>query len=216
MFVLQQKFGVASAPNFGRIEGRVFYDENGNGAFDPGEPGADEARVRLGSGDKRVLTDPTGRFLFSRMPPGTQEVLVDVANVDADWLLAVSRQAVEVKRRRTTQVWFPLMRGVRLGGTVFIDGNGDGKFQETEEPMEGVTVVLGPPEDFRRTGEDGRYDFEFLPAGEYEVRLYQPGLPKGYELESPGTVLVGLGGGEERLDVDFAVRFTAPVQEFKE
>lgn len=62
-----------------------------------------------------------------------------------------------------------------VGDYVWIDANRDGLQGDDEEPLEGVTVVLydGNTNELDRTTTDsnGRYIFDYLPAGQYEVRF---------------------------------------------
>jgi len=60
-----------------------------------------------------------------------------------------------------------------IGDYVWIDTNRDGVQDDNEDPLEGVTVVLydGDGNELERTTTDeaGRYIFDNLPAGEYQV-----------------------------------------------
>src|SRR5699024_9458728 len=60
-----------------------------------------------------------------------------------------------------------------IGDYVWIDTNRDGIQDDNEDPLEGVTVVLydGDGNELERTTTDeaGRYIFDNLPAGEYQV-----------------------------------------------
>ncbi|WP_161485774.1 SdrD B-like domain-containing protein [Enteractinococcus helveticum] len=62
-----------------------------------------------------------------------------------------------------------------IGDYVWIDTNRDGIQDEGEEPLEGVTVILydGDTNEIARTttDENGRYLFDYLNAGDYEVRF---------------------------------------------
>lgn len=69
----------------------------------------------------------------------------------------------------------PVERTYAVGDYVWIDANADGVQDEDEEPLEGVTVVLydgeGNELDRTTTDEFGRYIFDELPAGEYQVQF---------------------------------------------
>jgi uncharacterized protein (DUF2141 family) len=57
----------------GAVSGRVFQDENGNGAADPGEPGIGGVRLTLTGGDGFPLdthSSGTGAFVFTGLIPG--------------------------------------------------------------------------------------------------------------------------------------------------
>ncbi len=202
---LQQSFGLATPPAFGSIDGWVVKDLNADGKMDPGEPGLEDVRVLLGS-DREIVTTPEGHFSFARVVPGKQRVLVDLASLPLDWTLGTPVEMVEVGRNKHITVIFPVVAAASIEGRVFIDGNGDGIFQETEEPLEQIAVILSPGEQFRRTNSDGVFQFEQLLPGPYTVTIYTNDLPKGYELVSPEQVAVPLAAGQNVRDVAFAVR----------
>lgn len=62
-----------------------------------------------------------------------------------------------------------------IGDFVWIDANSDGVQDEGEEPLEGVTVELRSPAGeviaTTTTDERGRYFFDELPAGEYQIQF---------------------------------------------
>lgn len=62
-----------------------------------------------------------------------------------------------------------------IGDYVWIDSSGDGLQDDDEDPLEDVTVVLydGEGEEVSRTAtdEDGRYIFDELDAGDYQVQF---------------------------------------------
>jgi len=70
--------------NFGEclpaiIQGKVFWDQNANNTYDPGEPGIANTQVwieRVGSGQPptAVLTDPAGQYSFNTLLTGTYRV----------------------------------------------------------------------------------------------------------------------------------------------
>jgi hypothetical protein len=70
------------APPAGRIEGSHFDDLNGNGLRDPGEPGLPgittfldlNGNGRLDPEEPSTVSDASGNFRFSNLPPGTYRV----------------------------------------------------------------------------------------------------------------------------------------------
>jgi hypothetical protein len=55
------------------LSGQKFHDLNGNGIFDPGEPGLAGWTLELSNGDSAV-TDSNGYYYFMNLPPGTYMV----------------------------------------------------------------------------------------------------------------------------------------------
>ena len=204
-FVLfSQQFGISTQPNFGAIEGRVIRDANGNGQWDPGELGLTEARLLLDE-EREVVTDATGRFQFTRLVPGAHTVTLDLGSVPPAWAIVSTRQRLIVGRRKLLRVLFPLLEAVSIRGRVFVDGNHDGVFQETEEPLEGIAVVVQPIDQFRRTDEEGEFLFEHLLPGTYTVQLHLEDLPTGYGLSSAAEIPVELPPGKEAAGLVFTV-----------
>ncbi len=206
--LLSQSFGFRTRPTFGSIEGRLVKDVNADGRAEPTEPGVEDVAVSL-EGGREVRTDAQGRFWFTRVVPGTPIVTLDAASLPDDWTAASARQGVRVRRSQRSRVTVLLIQTATLQGRVFIDGNGDRTFQQTEEPLEDVAVVLLPGEQFRRTDGDGLFSFDHLIPGPYTVRLYGEDLPLGYRLASDQEVVLALTAGQTRSDVTFAVELLA-------
>ena len=216
LFLISQNFGIKTPPSYGRIEGRVFEDLNGNGRPDPGEPWVGDATVRLAD-QREALTDAQGRFSFFRVVPGKQEIELNASSLDPALTAVRPRRPITVKRHRTLSVDFPLIKTGSMSGHVFIDENSDGAFQDTEEPLEGIPVILQPGqpgEQFRRTTGDGEYQFEDLLPGRYTVQLHTEDIPAGYQLASPQAATADVAAGQEVKAVNFAVRLVAPVTQF--
>jgi hypothetical protein len=214
LFLVTKEFGFSTAPNFGTIEGVVFQDLNGDGFADAGEPRVPDAAVRLKDG-KRTLTDAQGRFAFLHRIPGSEELQLDLSNVDPDWASPETDRAILVKKQRVTRADFPLVQASSIAGAVFIDENGDGVFQDAEEPLEGVVVILLPSGDSRATNADGTFQFTHLLPGRYTVLLHLEDVPKGYQPAADQESRdVAVQAGEAKTRVDFAVRLASPPTQF--
>ena len=213
LFLITKRFGFATPPTFGVIDGMAFQDFNRNGSPDAGEPRVEEVGVQLVDRRRTVLTDEQGRFAFTRVAPGTHELQVDLSNLDPVWTTPQMHRTVKVGKRKTVHIPIPIIQGGAIRGLLFIDANGDGIFQDTEEPLENVVISLRPAEDFRKTDGDGIFLFEYLVPGGYTVEVNPESLPTGYELASPGAAEVAVDAGGEAA-VAFAVRLAGPVQKF--
>ncbi|HEX7604393.1 MAG TPA: hypothetical protein VF316_22395, partial [Polyangiaceae bacterium] len=73
------------APQDGTISGRLYFDRNGNGTWDSGEPAVSGVRVR--SGGREGKTDREGRFVIRRVPSGVLDVRVVNEDVPAGFAL---------------------------------------------------------------------------------------------------------------------------------
>jgi len=214
LFLVTQYFGITTQPNFGRLEGTVFQDANGNGRMDAGESGVEEAVIHLDP-DQRRLTAAQGRYSFSRVLPGRHNVRLDLGHTDPDWMTPEARRQITVRRQRQERLDFALVRGGEIIGHVFIDANGDGVFQDTEEPLDSVAVVLQPGDEFRRSEADGVFQFEQLMPGAYTLAVHADDLPGGYSLVLAEPRAVTVTQGQATTGVDFPVRILAEqIQQF--
>ncbi len=189
-------------PVKGQVEGVVFVDFNENGIRDIDEPGVPNVVVSIG--DFNVLTDSssTDEPGFYRSPP------VDPGNYDINLVvlrntlvpgieLPINFSVIEGQRRF---IDIPLLPIGGIDGVVFNDLDRDGQ-QDADEPgLVGLAIELSGGEletPFRlRVGENGIFNFDDLPAGEYVVRLDENTLPSRFELTTPAEAVVNLGIGQ--------------------
>jgi hypothetical protein len=94
----------------GRIDGAIFYDENGDGTQQATERGAANVVVIL-DGRRPATTDREGRFSFDLVSPGSHQLRFEVERVALPWGLAddTPRQ-VRVGVREDTRIEIPLSR----------------------------------------------------------------------------------------------------------
>ena len=114
------------------VSGTVFVDENANGRQDPGEPGAVNVRVVVGSNTAR--TDSTGEYHVWDIP-AFEPVLVQIDTTSLDnplYVPAFTSASLQPPPNAYRQFDLPLVTGAVLEGRVLYDGT----------PMPGVTLVL--------------------------------------------------------------------------
>ena len=141
-------------------------------------------------------TDSLGNYLFDQVPPGEYRITVDPTSLppglttqtyDLDGLGAGSVDTAEIfldPGEGQLDVDFSYRGAGTIGDTVWFDHDGDGS-QDTGEPgLGGVTVTLtwvggnGIEGSLTTlTDADGKYQFEYLPYGDYTVTLST--LPSG-------------------------------------
>ena len=138
-------------------EGVVFFDDNGNGAVDPGEAGV--ANVAISDGTTVVRTDATGsfqlamdsaaRFVFATIPSG--------ARATEAWYLPVNHQAT---------CMFPLERVDAEGALVFVQLSDIHYAPTPEEFKEGLRdrrmVILPDPVLDAITSDVNAFDVDFV------------------------------------------------------
>jgi len=94
----------------GRIVGRVFLDENGNGFFDIGEEPLPDITVYL-DGRFTTETGPKGRFEFWPVPAGEHYLTIALRDVPLPWILMdEGPQRVVVPVRGQAEFRFGLVR----------------------------------------------------------------------------------------------------------
>ncbi len=213
-FLVSQSFDFVSQPTFGIIDGWVVKDADANGRVDPTDTGIEDIVIRLDDG-RQALTDPNGRFKFIRVVPGQHTITVDAGNVPGRWMLLTPEQRISVGRKQRLQLSFPLVEAAAIQGRVFIDDNGDGMFQDHEEPLENIAVILMPGEQFRRTNEEGVFRFDPLPPGLYTVQVHTEDLPVGYGLASDQPIEAAVAAGEDLTGIRFPARLKAAAQRFQ-
>lgn len=194
------------------IDGTVFTDVNGNGAFDSGEPGLAGRTVfidRDGSGvpdanNPSTATGAGGSYSFSSLPSGTY-TLREVVPTNSS--LTTPLQTVTVIAGQTTS-------GVNFGerpaieGTVFSDANKDGELDGGELGVSGRTVLLnidgsGVPDannPSTTTNSNGVYYFSNLTPGSYTVDEV---VPSGVTLTTSASATAVVKTGLTALGVNF-------------
>lgn len=175
-----------------KVEGAVFFDHNGNEAFDAGEPvHADSpgVLVRDLDADKVVgefPTDANGRYR-ALLPKGPKYLVLrkEVEGYNGPWSAKV------VLEDRTLD--FPLW-GRYLSGISFVDANGDGEKQAGERTVGGRVQVAGETS----TKKPVKVEAEIAADGSYHVEL-----PEGdYTLTAPDLTGQGLAVAKPVKDND--------------
>jgi large repetitive protein len=189
----------------GTIGDTVWFDTNGNGIQDPGEPGLAGINILLegdidgdGMADDSLLTvtDGDGRYSFDQLPAGSYTVTVITATLsagiaptfDLDGLASPHTTTVDLgENSANLTADFGYTGTSAIGDTVWFDFNGDGINNPGEVGIPGVQVTLvgdidldGTPDTISTlTDSNGRYLFERLPAGDYEITVNPATLPGG-------------------------------------
>jgi hypothetical protein len=173
-------FGVT---NFGFVSGRVFNDLFLTGpegdAFNA--PGVGGVRLVLrhlskavNSSMQAVSLDAGGIYIFRNLPPGTYQLEIDATTLPADFQPPERASwTVKVDPLRGFYLDIPLAAQRAVSGTVFIDHDGDGRFDPRKDvAVVGARVTCGKSEAL--TANTGSYLLRNLPAGRIEVRARTP------------------------------------------
>jgi hypothetical protein len=220
------------------LSGVTFEDTNGNNLQDAGELGIAGVTAQLdldsdGSIDLSVLTDASGRYVFTDVRPGTHRITEIVPTgfisppTPAEYSIlnrsGVNRDDLNFALRRQPEI------DGSIQGFVYTDNDFDGVFDAHEFGLPDFVITLTSADNtITRTttsSADGSYVFSNLPAGNYRIAQTQKSgfgdasislgkvLPGG---TSRGTsqgfntfVGVQLGDNETAIDYNFGEVLTA-------
>jgi len=184
------------------IEGNKWEDLNCTGEHDEGEPPVEGITIELLQEDVVIDTTTTaadGSYSFTGLLPGTytvREVLPEgwyPKNPDDgayEDIVLVCGQPIE-------GLDFVNARYGSICGIKFLDENENGIMDEGEEGMDGVLILLDGGEDSAVTADGGKFCFEDLLPGTYEVSVDESSAP-GYYPTTPNPIEVELGCGEKK------------------
>ena len=190
------------------IHGLVYRDGDRSESHGTGEKGYANQTVQLRDKDGKVVatatTDQDGAYSFTKLPAGdyTVTVVKDGALTDLDQTEDPDDTKDSVSgvislsndHRTETDVNFGYIANNSINGTIYRDGDRDGKKGDTEGRYSGVTVQLldkdGKVIATTTTDKDGKYSFEHLPDGTYSVKVVKDGvLADADQTGDPDTTL---------------------------
>ena len=228
-------FGYKPAPPpVGSIGDKVWLDCDLDGVQDSNEGGLSCVTVKLYSSTGTLLattcTSSSGTYLFSNLPAGTYTVIVSCVSCglsptfDLDGIATEGKAVVTLtagQNRRDVDFGYGPVCSV--GDRVWLDTDGDRCQDSNEVGIAGVTVKLlnssGTVIATTTTDSTGKYLFDNLAPGDYSVTV--SGLPSGYTqtYDLDGTTTASkasfsLACGDDRRDVDFGYRASAPAAPF--
>jgi len=227
---LDQDFGYQP---LGTIGDTVWFDVDGDGVQDPGEPGIPGITVTLtpplgvdlGNGPGVPVTDVTdadGKYLFENLPGGEYTVTVTnppagLANTgDPDGGANSTSKVTLPPGGSNLDQDFGYQPDGTIGDTIFFDYNGNGVMDGLDAGIPNITVKLEADYDgdgtidqtFTDTTDgSGKYLFENLPSGNYTVTVVNPPVNHTNTADPDGgfddTSDLSLALGEDNLDQDF-------------
>ena len=196
-FTYEFSWTVPFLPAKGWVEGRVFFDTDRDGSYEPGEDGVKAAVLAIGG--TRVSTDAAGRFKFPPLEPGEYQVKLELlpARVRP---LTPGPYTVRIEVARRAELLIPCELMASIQGLVYDDLNQDGQHDPDEPGLSDVVVALTKAgEEIARitTAPGGKFSFPDLPSGVYVVQLVTDTLPERYEPTTPTELEVSLAQGEQ-------------------
>ena len=190
------------------IHGLVYRDGDRSESHGTDEKGYANQTVELRDKDGKVVatttTDADGAYSFEKLPAGdyTVTVVKDGALTDLDQtedpdstkdstsgIISLSND-----HRTQTDVNFGYIANNSINGTIYRDGDRDGRKGDTEGRYSGVTVQLldenGTVIATTTTDKDGTYSFEHLSDGTYSIKVVKDGvLADADQTGDPDTTL---------------------------
>ena len=175
------------------IHGLVYRDGDRNETHGATEKGYANQTVELRDKDGKVVATTTtkadGTYSFSKLPAGKYTVKVEPSDLlksyeqteDPDGTKDHTSGVVQVNHDNPSveNVNFGYAPNFAINGTIYRDGDRDGKKGDTEGRYSGVTVQLldkdGKVIATTTTDKDGKYSFEHLPDGTYSVKVVKDG-----------------------------------------
>lgn len=164
------------------IEGRVFRDNNINGAYNVGEPGLQGVEVRLEDGQV-AITDEQGRYKFNSVSPDMHEVSLALTQFRNPIRMTTRSQAdVDLIQQHVGIVNFGILDFARLMGTVYNDLRFDDSRQADSKGMQAIELLLDNGKEVRKIQTTGSGDFELdeVPPGDYKLSLDPTSIPPNY------------------------------------
>ena len=176
------------------IHGLVYRDGDRDETHGVTEKGYANQTVELRDKDGKVVatttTDANGAYSFEKLPAGdyTVKVVKDGALTDLEQTedpdstkdSASGVISLGNDHRTETDVNFGYIANNSINGTIYRDGDRDGRKGDTEGRYSGVTVQLldasGNVVATTTTDKDGKYSFEHLPDGTYSVKVVKDGV----------------------------------------
>jgi hypothetical protein len=166
------------------IEGRVFRDNNVNGAFNFGEQGLVGLRVRLDDGEV-AETDEQGRYKFTDVSQGEHTDTFALTQFAEPVRMTTKNQAtVDLIRQRIGVVDFGVVDFARVTGSVFNDLRFEGTRPVDAKGLAGVHLMLDDGKR-RRTiiaQDTGDFEVDDVAPGDYMISVDASTLPANYTL----------------------------------
>ncbi len=166
------------------IEGRVFRDNNVNGAFNFGEQGLVGLRVRLDDGEV-AETDEQGRYRFTDVSQGEHAVTFALTQFAEPVRMTTKNQAtVDLIRQRIGVVDFGVVDFARVTGSVYNDLHFEGTRAVDAKGLAGVHLMLDDGKR-RRTiiaQDTGDFEIDGVVPGDYMISVDASTLPANYSL----------------------------------
>ncbi len=201
-----------SLVDVGKINGRVYADENGNRQYDAGiDSPMSNVRVRLNNG-REVKSDVNGNYFFESVPSGEHHLALNLEDVRASLVPANGLDyKVFISPRSVVNTSFRLVKAGSVSGRIYRDFNENRQY----DVGEGLTDIRLLSSSGRATysDSDGTFLLSDLPPGEQSIFIDERYHPENLILETT-SLKVLVESGKEFKNCSFV--YKAKPREVKE
>jgi protocatechuate 3,4-dioxygenase beta subunit len=192
MITIRKTWRVESPSRGGNVRGRAI-DQLGHPVSG--------ALVRLGP--YSAITDAAGGYIFTRVPDGAFELALDGNKLPAAYAWDEKPRALAVTGGSRVNIDLQVIPLNAIRGRVYLDRDGNGRFDENEGVPNVVVAVDGA---VTATNATGTYAFYNHAPGRYTIRLDVKRLARGLAPASPAELHVELTGDQPLVGIDFTVK----------
>ena len=154
----------------GDIYGVVFKDIDGNGLQGEDEPGIEGVEVYLGQ-EESAFSDVDGEFAFLNVRAKQAYLNLGLSSIPSGFVPSTSTdQAVSIDHGEASAVSFGLSFRCEIVGSVFIDANGNGRFDADEAGQGNVLLRLEDGSE-ARTNDRGQFYFRKASVGTHTLHI---------------------------------------------
>jgi len=179
----------------GNVHGFVFYDLDADGVRDVDEGGVEDV-VLNAPGDKSDVTNRDGYYVIKGIVGKKASVSIDLNSIPRNYILTTpSLYEFSVSHGATKKFDFGVATRTDIVGFVFVDFNGNSRFDRGDEPIKGAVIVLDGKQE-SPTDDGGQFQFRKLSAGTHELTIDLKTIPTTYIPKVPLKSSVQLEEGQ--------------------
>ncbi len=193
--------------NAGVLTGTAFMDHNRDGVQQESEQGVGGVTIRVGGAGRKLAlrSDRNGFFTIQNIPQGIFEASIDNRSLPIGFSLADDAQTrITISDGHISRINLPIVQRGQVRGFAFVDADGNGEYERSEERLEGARLRLSSAEDDEVQFETvstsfGQYAFDDLPAGTYSLEIIktnvsssEPGGAVSLELSQDNDLMARL------------------------
>jgi hypothetical protein len=167
---------LADNDNLSIVSGVVYLDENGNQQWDKNEKVLPNVRMLLNG--RQATTTAKGEYLYQYVEPDSYKLYFDLRSLAADYTPINDAKLFKLKENENMFFDFGVTLNGSISGRVFIDQNNNQHYDESEQALDWVAVMIDNGRQKVFTDSAGIFYFENVPLGEHTVAVLSDSLPK--------------------------------------